>query len=341
MASLKYTAALNQLLSDETSHSQLGETTVVYWAEGAEKAYQSIMSILLGKESSEMTNEIIDSLYKALESGRLVDADGIDLRKKFYVLGLSPNAARLVVRFFHESTFGELLTNIADHKNRMEIIKPPFVVDESLHPWQILQATASRKTKEKKILPSLPGDLMNSILRNTNYPTTLFTTVIQRIRTDPESFTDPKANPWQKAAILKGYLIKNKKKRSITVSLNEDNNSTPYILGRLFSVLEFLQNDASNGNLNVTIKDKYFGSAAATPGRVFPLLIHNSANHLRKIRSDQKKFTHYDKQVGQLLDRLESNFPKTFSLEEQGDFYLGYYQQRQKQFTKKVKEGGE
>lgn len=341
VASLKYTAALNQLLSDETSHSQLGETTVVYWAEGAEKAYQSIMSILLGKESSEMTNEIIDSLYKALESGRLVDADGIDLRKKFYVLGLSPNVARLVVRFFHESTFGELLTNIADHKNRMEIIKPPFVVDESLHPWQILQATASRKTKEKKILPSLPGDLMNSILRNTNYPTTLFTTVIQRIRTDPESFTDPKANPWQKAAILKGYLIKNKKKRSITVSLNEDNNSTPYILGRLFSVLEFLQNDASNGNLNVTIKDKYFGSAAATPGRVFPLLIHNSANHLRKIRSDQKKFTHYDKQVGQLLDRLESNFPKTFSLEEQGEFYLGYYQQRQKQFTKKVKEGGE
>lgn len=125
------------------------------------------------------------------------------------------------------------------------------------------------------------------------------------------------------------------------MSLNEDNNSTPYILGRLFSVLEFLQNDASNGNLNVTIKDKYFGSAAATPGRVFPLLIHNSANHLRKIRSDQKKITHYDKQVGQLLDRLDSNFPKTFSLEEQGEFYLGYYQQRQKQFTKKIKEGGE
>ena len=122
------------------------------------------------------------------------------------------------------------------------------------------------------------------------------------------------------------------------MSLNEDNNSTPYTLGRLFSVLEFLQNKASGGSLNSTIKDKYFGSAAATPGRVFPLLIHNSANHLKKIKSDQKSFTYYDKQIGQLLDCLEGAFPHAFSLDEQGEFYLGYYQQRQKQFTKKNKE---
>lgn len=127
VASLKYTSALNQLLSDKTAHSQLGDTTVVYWAEGAEKSYQSVMSVLMGGESTEKTQEIINSLYKALENERLVDVEDIDLRKKFYILGLSPNAARLVVRFFHESTFGELLRNIASHEKRMQIIKPSLL----------------------------------------------------------------------------------------------------------------------------------------------------------------------------------------------------------------------
>lgn len=132
-----------------------------------------------------------------------MDVEDIDLRKKFYILGLSPNAARLVVRFFHESTFGELLRNIASHEKRMQIIKPSFAVDESLHPWQILQATASRKTREKKILPTLPGDLMKSILQDTNYPTTLYTSVIERIRTDPESLQTQKPSLGRKRLFSK------------------------------------------------------------------------------------------------------------------------------------------
>ena len=231
------------------------------------------------------------------------------------------------MRFFLEGTFGNLIKNFADHNKRLEIVKPDYEQSGPLSPYQIVDATVSRKSKEKKPLPSLPGDLMNSILQNTQYPESLYSSVLLRIRTDPDSFDS------SKAAILKAYLIKNKKKGEIEMSLNEANNSQSYVLGRLFSVLESLQNKASGGDLNSTIKDKYFASAAATPGRIFPLLLHNSANHFKKIKQNEASTIFYDKQIGKLIDRLEGKFPNTLSLEEQGEFYIGYYQERQHYFA--------
>lgn len=326
-ASLKYTTALNQLLADDHSHTKIGDTTIVYWAESATPIYQSVFSGMLGNQVDKDVERIIDSLFKKIQSQKAIDVDNINLQQKFYILGLSANAARLVVRFFLEGTFGNLIKNFADHNKRLEIVKPDYEQSGPLSPYKIVDATVSRKSKEKKPLPSLPGDLMNSILQNTQYPESLYSSVLLRIRTDPDSFDS------SKAAILKAYLIKNKKKGEIEMSLNEANNSQSYVLGRLFSVLESLQNKASGGDLNSTIKDKYFASAAATPGRIFPLLLHNSANHFKKIKQNEASTIFYDKQIGQLIDRLEGAFPNTLSLEEQGEFYIGYYQERQHYFA--------
>ncbi|WP_281714725.1 type I-C CRISPR-associated protein Cas8c/Csd1 [Allobaculum stercoricanis] len=326
-ASVKYTTALNQLLADGQSHTKIGDTTIVYWAESATPIYQSVFSGMLGNQVDKDVERIIDPLFKKIQRHEAFDVENINLQQKFFILGLSANAARLVVRFFLEGTFGNLIKNFADHNKRLEIIKPDNEQPGPLSPSKIVDETVSRKSKEKNPLPSLPGDLMNSIFQNTQYPESLYSSVLLRIRTDPGSFNSCKA------AILKAYLIKNKKKGGLEMSLNETNNSQPYVLGRLFSVLENLQNKASGGGLNSTIKDKYFASAAATPGRIFPLLLHNSANHLKKIKQNEALTTTYEKKIGELIDRLEGTFPNTLSLEEQGEFYIGYYQQRQHYFA--------
>ena len=331
-ASQKYTAALNQLLKDQQAHTQLGETTIVYWAKNADPIYQKAFAQAIDVQSQEEDLELVDAIYKAIRDKKPIDIDGIEIGQEFYILGLSANAARLFVRFFYEGTFGDLLTNLAAHNERMSIVKPKFIQEDILSPYQLLKATANEKSRDKKISPPLPGEVMTSIIQNSPYPESLYSQVILRIRMDPANFD------WKKAAIIKGYLIKNKNYGGLTMSLNENNHHKPYVLGRLFSVLEFLQQDAADNSLNTTIKDKYFGSAAATPGRVFPLLIQNSANHLKKIKSDTGKYIHYDRLIGQLIDQLDGEFSKTFSLEEQGEFYIGYYQQRQRQFTKKDKE---
>lgn len=85
-----------------------------------------------------------------------------------------------------------------------------------------------------------------------------------------------------KAAIIKAYLLKNcgtKWEGKIQMAVNENCNDISYVLGRLFSVLENIQQSANPG-INSTIKDRYFNSACATPAAVFPVLWKLANAHL-------------------------------------------------------------
>ena len=108
------------------------------------------------------------------------------------------------------------------------------------------------------------------------------------------------------------------------MSLNRESNNLPYNLGRLFSVLEAIQ-AAANPGINSTIRDKYFSSACATPSVVFPTLVKLSQKHLRKIGGGLAVV--YSKQLQEIMDKLNENFPTRLTLPEQGAFQLGYYHQ--------------
>lgn len=117
------------------------------------------------------------------------------------------------------------------------------------------------------------------------------------------------------------------------MGLNEESTNVPYTLGRLFAVLEHIQQEANPG-INATIKDKYFSSAASTPAHIFPLLINLSQKHLRKLGNEGIRIS-FNKQLGSIMEKLEQGFPARMTLPEQGSFYLGYYHQTQKRFEKK------
>lgn len=121
------------------------------------------------------------------------------------------------------------------------------------------------------------------------------------------------------------------------MSLNESNNQQPYLLGRLFALLEKAQLNAQGEKLNRTIRDSYFSSASSTPAAVFPQLLRLVQHHISK--ADNNGWI--DRQIGQVLSRIQvdgssSNpwgFPSALTLQEQGLFMLGYYQQRQDLYT--------
>ena len=138
-----------------------------------------------------------------------------------------------------------------------------------------------------------------------------------------------------RAAILKAYYLKNPHtecpKEVLTVSLNETSSIVPYNLGRLFSVLEAIQ-QAANPGINTTIKDKYFNSASATPATIFPILNNLAQKHLKKLDTGLR--IHYDRQLGQIKELLGETLPGRLSLPEQASFDLGYYHQTQKRYSK-------
>ena len=322
-AAFAYTAALNHLLSDRNSVQHIGDTTVVCWAEGAEEAYQNLAQFaLFGQEMPGLTDNDLRAALKRLANGLPCDDLGVDPKRPFYVLGLAPNAARLSVRFFLHDSFGKLMKNVNDHYDRMEIVRPSFDKQEILPLWLMLRETVNLNSRDKAPSPAMAGATVRAVFSGGPYPASLLEAVMLRIRAE-SSVTHGRA------AIIKAYYLKNPHsdcpKEVLTVSLNEASNNPAYVLGRLFSIYENVQ-QAANRGIKATIKDKYFNSAAAMPASIFPVLNNLYQKHLRKLSPGLRKY--FDNQVVELKSKLGESYPVRMTLAQQGAFDLGYYHQR-------------
>ena len=333
-AAFAYTAALNYLIADRDHRKQFGDTTVVYWADTGETEYQDAFSALLDCAGEGLTDRDLSDAMQKLSQGLAIDWEGNMLSpdRPFYILGISPNAARLSVRFFLQSSFGEIVQHLQQHAERIEIV-PDRKTDYRMIPlWRLVKATVNEKSKDKMPPPKMTGETLRAILTGGRYPATLFNQVQLRIKADREL-------SWERMAIVKAYLLRNntdeKIKEGLTVQLNDQTTYQPYLLGRLFAVLETIQEKAQ-GNLNTTIKDKYFTSACATPSVVFPILLNLKDKHLKKLDGGIRVF--YDRQVSELMGKLTEDYPAHLSLQDQGVFQIGYYHQKQKRFEKKNQE---
>ena len=336
-AAFAYTTALNRLLADRSHCKHVGDTTILCWAENAEPVYQDAMSMFLfgADEAAGIQESDVQAALKRLSAGQTVPFLEKELSpdQHFYLLGLAPNAARLSVRFFLRDTFGSFAQNLQKHAEEMEIDCSEKEKFRSLPIWAVVnETTRTVPGQPAKPSPQLAGDLLRAVLTGGRYPATLLNGVTLRIRAEQNVTRG-------RAAVIKAYHLRNYptelNKEVYTVSLNETTN-VPYLLGRLFSVLEAVQK-AANPGINTTIKDRYFNAACATPGMSFPTLLRLSQKHLRKLNDGLA--THYDKQITELMAQLpESGFPARLSLPDQGKFTIGYYHQTQKRYVKKNEE---
>ena len=333
-AAFAYTAALNHLLADRNNVQVIGDTTIVCWAEGAEPVYQDLfMSFMSDKMPSTISDNDLRAALRDLAKGLPCNDLGVDPNRTFYILGLAPNAARLSVRFFLRDSFGKLMRNVNEHYERLEIAGAKY---PTLTLWGLLSATV-RDPRKQAPSPILSGATARAVFSGTPYPVSLMEAVLLRIRAE-QNVT------WERAAILKAYLIKNNERKEdhpmfsevTSVQLNEDCNYTPYLLGRLFRVMEEIQLASTGWSVNRSIKDSYFNSAASTPLSVFGKLFALSNYHLKKLIRDKPGL---GKKLGdlesELAARLISPPPARFTQEETICFYLGYYHQTQKRYTKK------
>ena len=339
-AAFAYGAALNYMVGQADFHGRLGDTTLFYWAEGAEPAYSNAFMAMLGmggEDKNEITQKELNGVLTALCQGQTVKWDNVPLNpeNRFYILGIAPNASRLSVRFFLRDSFGTFVKHYQKHQERLNIVRPAYDERETLSMWALLKETVNPNSRDKSAQPQLVGEMLRAVLTGSLYPAALYTQTEIRLRAEKDITRG-------KAAIIKAYLLRNvveqQKEQThiyeevLDVELNEQSTYLPYRLGRLFAVLEAVQQKA-NPNINTTIKDRYFNSACATPALVFPTLLRLAQSHLSKIGGGAEVY--YDKMVTELLGGVTQSYPARLSLQDQGIFQLGYYHQKQKLFTKK------
>jgi CRISPR-associated protein Csd1 len=358
-----YVEALNYLLSDQNPHRKiyLGDTTVVYWADTADRRYASAFYALLSPENQPANDEgskttrrrdksaeqTMHAVAEKIEQGKPLDLqalrDGLNDSTRFYVLGLSPNASRLAVRFFFTEPFGVFAERIMQHYSDLKIVKEHANQPDYLSPYRILAECVSPKVtqREEELRSSwslLGGAFMRSILMDTPYPEGLYVAIMNRIRHDNDEEGRSRKITYIRAAFIKAHLLRkyrhqhpNPYQEALTMALNESYTHPAYVLGRLFAWLEKAQTEAIGREINATIKDRYFTSACAAPASVFPVLLRLSQHHLAKAEYGG----HLERKIQELLNLLDARpFPSRLTLDEQGIFVLGYYHQRAAFYTR-------
>ncbi|HRP63851.1 MAG TPA: type I-C CRISPR-associated protein Cas8c/Csd1, partial [Phycisphaerales bacterium] len=345
-AAFKYTNALNHLLGREDRRILLGDATVLFWAEQNHPLENFVSELFADApppsedapaESRKRVDEARRYLTQLREGHAFSDAFDAEDQTRFCILGLSPNASRLSVRFWIDSTAREIAARLAQHIQDTDLIggradDPPPIIR------RIVQASGRAITDAKGRLtsydadavpPLLAGALARAVLTGTAYPQMLLTTMLSRIRADG-------AVSHTRVAAIKACINRASRFRGtpqeVTVALDPKRTDSSYITGRLFALLEMIQTSSTDGTLNSTIKDRYFSAASATPCTVFPRLIRLSQHHLAKMDTGQKIY--YERLLTEVMGKL-SAFARHLNLEEQGLFAIGYFHQRQDLFTSK------
>lgn len=337
-AAFAYTTALNYLLRRENGQClSIGDTSTVFWAQAnnakEEQKAVNLFSAFISPPSDESQTKKLGFSLEKIAKGRPFQEIAPDVKPdtRFYVLGLAPNAARLSIRYWLDSTLGELGQRLSEHWQDMQIEPLPWNPEQPPSVWRCLIETAALR-KTENIPPQLAGEWLRSILTGQRYPRQLLTQIVQRLRTDGD--TNGLRTALIKAVLHRDYR-KGFLKEGIPMSLELENAPQAYRLGCLFAVLERAQSDAIPG-ANATIVDRYYGTASSVPYSVFPRLIAGFQNHLSKIRKDKPGWAvNLDKRISGILSTLPPSLPKQLTIEQQGQFAVGYYHQKQSFFAKK------
>ena len=308
----------------------------MFWAEAADSetaaAAEDFFADIMTPPDDEQQSQKIFNILEQIAKGRPLQEIAPDLSPdtRFYILGLAPNAARISIRFWLDTTFGQLAANLAQHWQDLALEPRPWKTAPSV--WRLLLQTAVLG-KSENISPVLAGEMMRAVIGGTLYPMSLLAQLIARIRADGD------ANGLR-VAMIKAVLQRRFRKglihEEVSMSLNTESRNTAYLLGRLFAVLERIQYQAL-GELNAGIADRYYGSASAVPFSVFPRLLSGAKHHLSRLRKDKAGMAvNLDKDLGEIIAMLPETFPRHLSIDEQGRFAIGYYQQKQSYFAKKA-----
>lgn len=339
-----YTTALKYMINNCDHHIiAQSDLTMFCWSKSAEDAYFDVIQAVYGGSKVISSSDIVHVISE-LAKGHRQDVSGIlpSSDEEFYILGISPNVSRLSVRFFIKNNFGNFVKNVDEHYNRLQIScsnakwhTPPVygMLRETISDGQ---SSSEKKDNDPQSL--LAAAVIKAVFNNTKYPSTLFSSIIRRLKID-HKITPPRAG------IIKAYLLKNSTncnlKEALTLELNNNCTLVPYLLGRAFAVCEAIQRasfgDASSDR--TTIKDRYFDSACATPALVFPQILKLKNCHIKQLKREHMgSAVYYEKTLAEILSSVNCVFPKSLNMEEQGIFILGYYHQTEKFYSKKEEE---
>lgn len=328
-----YATALNHLLAfGSRNRVQIGDASTVFWSSAPSRFDgEFTLADFFGESKDDPDRGVraVRALFESLTSGKLPVGER-DV--EFFVLGLAPNAARISVRFWLRAPLAELAPRIAQHFTDLRVVRR-FDNDPPSPSLFRLLSSLALQGKLDNVPPRLAGEWMRAILEGLPYPALLLNAAVNRCKAEQDV-------TYLRAAVLKAWLNRDYRRQHLDLpadhshfkeTLDMEHPDVPYRLGRLFAVLERIQQQAMPG-INATIRDRYYGAASTSPVTVFTTLLRLKNAHLKKLADGP--CVYFERLIGEVVGPM-TDFPRQLTLPEQGRFALGYYHQRQAFFARK------
>lgn len=315
------------------------DTAMVFWTRNNQKLDEID---LLDAPSSDEVAVMVESLAAGNATGhRYLEPE------RFYSCTLSGAAARIAVRDWIETSLGEFRASIAkwfkdiaigkydtDFKKIITSYAPLYSLARSCQRQRMKSDGSYEYDKDDPTTARVAVALWKAALHNASIPTWILSKALQRARYDVST---------ERAALIKLILMRNLKGGGSIIMENSVQGEKPiaYICGQIFAKMESIQY-AALGEKNAGIREKYFTYAMTTPAAAFGRLFNLSSKHFSKLKHEKPGLAvNMDKELQELCSCVDiDNFPIMFRLEEQGQFAIGYYHQKQKQYANSNKKLG-
>lgn len=340
-AEFKCSAALKKMLEyDSCNKFSIGNRSFLFWASLQSKEAQDIEKSVFdmfgfSKDDPDKGVEKIRKSFESIFNGKThFNKDGW-----FYILGIYPaNKARIAVSYWAEIPLIDFVGFILNHFRDMEIVSGRD--DQNYMGLNSMMRAITLDGKifgdDSNLQPNLAEAVVKSILQGLPYPQSLFSSCIRRIRAE----SGKEANPITitRAAIIKAYLNRINNNQEIDKKMDKDNTNHGYLCGRLFAVLDKIQEEANNQH---SIRERYMNSASSTPAAVFSTILNLSNHHAENLKNEGRKI-YFEKLKQEIISKIDSEgFKAQLDLQDQGRFFIGYYHQRQDFFTKSEENNNE
>ncbi len=272
-------------------------------------------------------------LIESVASGDARKSKYIDL-DRFYSCTLSGAAARIAVRDWIEMSLVGLKEGIAQWFKDIKIEAWGEAYYSPL--YRLVNCAQNEKSDNKTNTSRIASHLWKSSLKGTPPPLWILSAILKRIRiieNAEDGRTQESITP-DRVALIRLILNRNKKGGHMNEKLDTENCSPPYVCGRIFAVLESIQRAALGKDINAGIRERFFAFASTSPSSAFGRLMKLSQNHLTKLKSEKAGLAVVlDRELQELFSKIQE-FPAIFALEEQGQFAIGYYHQKQDTWKK-------
>ena len=358
-ASFAHTTALNDLLRNEQTRYTLGDISYVFWNSDLDdpsinETFRTVTFEGVRNDEAQEQSDPDDEqpkrkdkskkkapnptkdTYKVLEQFKAIrgnhgQGQHWEDERLFYVLGLTAGG-RITIKYWQQGTVSEIFDRVYQHLVDMNIVSWDGFVDEENPPLRSLYGivkSVSTPSKSSTFATNLVQSIVESILSGNPYPMTLQQACVNRI-------TQERTVSELRAAILKGCINRKariyKHLKELDMALDKQNDNIAYLAGRLFAVLEQIQQASLGKGVNATIRDRFYASASTRPNMVMGRLIALSNHHLSKLRKEKPGLAvNLEKLLGEIFTLIPAEaptFPATFSLDEQSLFAVGYYHQK-------------